>query len=109
MNMRSYSCCTASGGKHREIIALSSLLKLISEENRLRILCILSEGEHCVCELMDHTHISQSLLSHHLKDLKNAGIVMDTKKGLYVHYHLTPKGKRLTDIFLSMMKKEAPI
>jgi DNA-binding transcriptional ArsR family regulator len=44
---------------------------------------------------MDHVGLSQSLISHHLKDLKETGIVVDEKKGLRVYYSLTKKGKRI--------------
>jgi ArsR family transcriptional regulator len=90
MNMNSYSCCTGSNQKN--ITSLSELLKLVSEESRLKLLCILQTGEHCVCEMTEHVNLSQSLISHHLKDLKDAGLVTDTKRGLRVYYALTEKG-----------------
>lgn len=45
---------------------------------------------------MEHVDLSQSLISHHLKDLKDAGIVTDEKRGLYVYYSLTKQGKNIT-------------
>ena len=77
--------------------SLSALLKIVSEESRLKLLCILMKGEHCVCELMDHNDLSQSLISHHLKDLKDAGIVNSRKNGLRVYYSLTDKGQHITN------------
>lgn len=97
MNMRSYSCCSASSKESKQAESLSALLKIVSEETRLRILCILLKGKHCVCELMDHNNLSQSLISHHLKDLKDAGIVNNRKDGLRVYYFLTEKGKNITN------------
>ncbi len=44
---------------------------------------------------MEHVKMSQSLISHHLKDLKDNGIVKDEKKGLRVYYSLTKKGKHI--------------
>ena len=95
MNMNSYSCCTSKSEKSKKIVLLLSLLKVVSEESRLKLLCILQKGSHCVCELMEHVNLSQSLISHHLKDLKDAGIVSDKKKGLRVYYSLTKSGKRI--------------
>lgn len=95
MNMNSYSCCTNKSGESKNIVSLSSLLRVVSEESRLKLLCILRDGSHCVCELMEHVNLSQSLISHHLKDLKDAGIVSDKKKGLRVYYSLTKKGKNI--------------
>lgn len=72
------------------------LLKVVAEENRLRILCILKKGEHCVCQIIDYLDLSQSLVSHHLKSLKDAGLIQDSKRGLWVYYTLTEKGKRIS-------------
>jgi len=98
MNMSSYSCCSPHSNEASKVTKTSSLLKVVSEESRLQLLCILRSGEHCVCELMDHVDLSQSLISHHLKDLKEAGIIQDEKRGLYVYYTLTKQGKRITDL-----------
>lgn len=84
---------------------MSLLLKLMSEESRLKLLCILLNGEHCVCELMEHTKMSQSLISHHLKDLKDMGVVADEKKGLRVYYSLTEKGRKVTNLIFRIPKE----
>jgi ArsR family transcriptional regulator len=96
--MDSYSCCSPSSKESKQVSKLSTLLKLICEETRLELLCILRQGKHCVCELMEHVDLSQSLISHHLKDLKDAGVVSYEKRGLKVFYFLTDKGKHVTDI-----------
>lgn len=97
MNMASYSCCTPSKVEYSKVDKLSSLLKLVAEPSRLKILCILRRGEHCVCEFEDHVGLSQSLLSHHLADLRDAGLILGEKKGLNVHYALTPEGIRVVE------------
>jgi ArsR family transcriptional regulator len=106
MNMGSYSCCSPSSNDSKQITSLAGTLKLVSEESRLKLLCMLRRGEHCVCELMDHAGMSQSLISHHLSDLKEAGIVIDDKRGLRVYYALTEKGKHITNLLFSIPKKE---
>jgi ArsR family transcriptional regulator len=82
---------------------------IVSEESRLKILCILRQGKHCVCEIMEHITLSQSLISHHLRDLKKAGIVTDEKQGLRVYYSLTDKGRHITQVLFSISKKEGYI
>ena len=106
MNMSSYNCCVQDKHEFKEIQPLSSLLKLIGEESRLKILCILKQGRHCVCEVEKHIGLSQSLISHHLKDLKVAGLISDEKKGLWVHYSLTKKGHKLANILFKSLNKE---
>jgi len=109
MNMGSYSCCSSSSKESKQVVSLSSLLKLVSEESRLKLLCLLRNGEHCVCELMEHVEMSQSLISHHLKDLKDADVVEDEKRGLRVYYALTDKGKHITNLLFSIPQKEVEL
>lgn len=63
-------------------------LKAIADEKRLGILSRLAGGECCVCELQETLGISQSLLSHHLRILKDAGLVTDRRAGRWVHYSM---------------------
>jgi len=100
--MNSYSCCSSKSNKSKQITSLSSLLHIVSEESRLKLLCILQKGSHCVCEMMEHVDLSQSLISHHLKDLKEAGIVQDEKKGLRVYYSLTKKGEQIINSLFNL-------
>jgi len=104
MNMRSYKCCFSTGSESKEVGELSTLLKLISDNSRLKLLCILKNGEHCVCELIEHTKLSQSLISHHLKDLKEAGLVVDRKDSKWVYYSLTSKGIKITNLIFKIKK-----
>ena len=107
MNMNSYNCCLVKEEGFKKIGRLLPLLKLIGVSNRLQILCILSYNEHCVCEINKYIKSSQSLVSHHLKDLKNGGLIEDRKEGLNVFYSLTPEGKRITDIIFEIYPKES--
>lgn len=72
------------------ISSLHSLLKLLSEETRLQILAILANGEHCVCEIVDHLQLPQNLVSYHLKLLKEAGFVQSRRNGSWILYRLSP-------------------
>ncbi len=91
MNMGSYNCCVPETKEFTQVSSLSTLLKLVGEESRLKLLCLLHQGEHCVCEMLEHFDMSQSLVSHHLSDLKEAGLVSIRKDGRQVHYSLTAK------------------
>lgn len=100
--MDSYDCCKVDKKEYQQVTSLSSLLKLVGEENRLKILCILKQGKHCVCEIEEHVNLSQSLISHHIKDLRDAGLIKDDKKQSWVFYSLTKKGKKITDLIFSL-------
>ena len=66
----------------------AALFHALSDEKRLRILSLLQTGEHCVCELSDALDLPQSLLSFHLKTLREAGLVADRREGRWVYYAL---------------------
>lgn len=106
--MRSYNCCKPSLVDSNIIEETAKLLKLLSEPNRLRILCVLGNGEeHCVCEFEDHLpDISQSLLSHHLADLKNAELVVSEKKGQRVYYTITDDGATITKQIFNLKEEK---
>ncbi len=104
--MRSYTCCTTQYTS-TDVASLAPILKTIGEPNRLRILCILqSSEEHCVCEFSEHMKdVSQSLLSHHLADLREAGLVQSEKRGLRVYYRLTQSGADIIKTVSSLTTK----
>jgi len=74
-----------------ELKKVVDFLKIINEENRLEILCLLRKGEQCVCEIWQCLKLPQNLTSHHLKVLKNFGLIFPEKRGLKVFYKLNQK------------------
>jgi ArsR family transcriptional regulator, arsenate/arsenite/antimonite-responsive transcriptional repressor len=66
----------------------TALFKALSDENRLRIVDMLSCGELCACKLLEHFNITQPTLSHHMKVLTDCGLVVSRKDGIWTHYCL---------------------
>jgi len=63
----------------------------LADETRLRLLLLLaSEGELCVCELTHALRLPQPKISRHLALLRDAGIVMDRREGIWIHYRVSP-------------------
>ena len=62
--------------------------KALSDENRLTIIHSLKNNEKCACKLLDELNISQSTLSHHMKILCDAGLVIFRKEGKWMHYRI---------------------
>jgi ArsR family transcriptional regulator len=85
-----FDCCKTkkSKTKFKEVV---DFLKVISEENRLKILCFLQKQEKCVCEIWQCLKLPQNLVSHHLKVLKDLGLISSKKVGLKVFYKLNKK------------------
>ena len=92
-----FDCCQPSSRENWKIRKTASLLKIIAEENRLKILCLLRKGGLCVCEILEKLDLAQNLVSHHLSVLKKNNLVVDNKKGRKVFYSLTQKGKELIE------------
>jgi len=88
-----------------DVDTLSIQLKALSDPHRLRILDRLRGGEHCVCELMDVIDAGQSLLSFHLKTLKDAGLVTDRREGRWMHYALNADALRGVAAFLQSLAR----
>lgn len=84
-----------------------AVLAALSEEKRLRILDVLRDGEHCVCDLMAHMDAAQSLLSHHLKVLKEAGLVTDRKEGRWSYYRMVPDAVAELETFVAGLREDA--
>jgi ArsR family transcriptional regulator len=87
---------------------LTRRFKALSDPNRLRILDRLRAGERCVCELTDVLDAGQSLLSFHLKALKEAGLVTERPEGRWTHYRLAPAGLREIVAFVGSLSKRTP-
>jgi ArsR family transcriptional regulator len=66
----------------------AEILKSLSSARRLQIINLLSYGEMCVCDLTENLDVSQPNISHHLKVLKNAGLIQSKKNGKWVFYEL---------------------
>ena len=87
------SCCSArecaSERHYPGLEEVARLCRALSDETRLAILKQLTEqGEVCACDFLACCTVAQPTLSHHLKVLRDAGLVSAVKRGLWVHYSL---------------------
>ena len=60
--------------------------RALGDETRLRVFESLVDGEQCVSELMEVLGLGQSLVSHHLRTLRQAGLVTLRRDGRRIHY-----------------------
>lgn len=81
-------------------------LKALADQNRLKLLACLKDGEVCVCDFVSVLGISQPAVSQHLRKLKEAEILTERKVGTWKHYRL--KEPR-TPIVQSVMNALPPI
>ena len=86
------------------IAELASTLRVISEENRLRMVSLLVRQEMCVCDIIAATGLGQSLVSHHLGVLRRTGLVRDRREAQWVYYSIDPAGlAELNAAFLRLL------
>lgn len=66
----------------------ASVLKVLADDTRLAVVELLMKGPMSVSEINDELQIEQTLLSHHLRTLRNAGLVTTQREGKHVMYSL---------------------
>lgn len=84
-------------------------LQALADENRLRIVEALRDGERCVCKLQEDLGLGQSLLSHHLRALRESGLVLDRKEGRWVHYSLSDATVEELESYLRGLREDAAV
>ncbi|MEP7343950.1 MAG: metalloregulator ArsR/SmtB family transcription factor [Gemmatimonadaceae bacterium] len=83
-----------------DLTRLTGQFRALSDQNRLKIIDLLRDGERCVCELTDALDVGQSLLSFHLKTLKEAGLVTDRRDGRWAYYALNEEAFQQLEEFV---------
>ncbi|MGB9765209.1 MAG: ArsR/SmtB family transcription factor [Candidatus Saccharicenans sp.] len=83
------------------------IFRLFSDPKRLKIFLLLLDSELCVCEMMDILKVEQSLLSHQLKVLRDAGLIESRRHGRWIFYGVPPKRQQqLRPLFEAWLKDE---
>jgi ArsR family transcriptional regulator len=71
-----------------EIEKAATILKLLGDKTRLTMVKMLDSNDCCVCEFVEIFKASQPAISQHLRKLKDAGIVKETRRGQWIIYSL---------------------
>lgn len=78
----------AETGRRDGAAELASAFKALGDPTRLRILAVLADATRCVCEIQEAVDVPGNLLSHHLKVLREAGLIEGERRGRWIDYHL---------------------
>jgi ArsR family transcriptional regulator len=75
---------------------MARVAKALGDPIRMQLVDVLRKhaGKVCVCELVPLFDVSQPTLSHHLKKLREAGIVDSERQGLWAYYYVKPEGTK---------------
>ncbi len=71
-----------------QTIEIAQIFKALADENRLKIVQLLSCGSLCACKILESFEFSQPALSQHMKVLIKAGVVKGERQGNWMHYSL---------------------
>ncbi|MGQ9921486.1 MAG: ArsR/SmtB family transcription factor [Desulfobacca sp.] len=80
--------------------SLARLFKLLSDANRLRILFAIGKEKKSVSEIVSETSLSQTLVSFHLRPLRESGMLTTARQGPFVYYSLAEPA--IIDLLLSL-------
>lgn len=88
------ACCSPAGGGVLDAAAaerLARVFKALSDPTRVRLLSMIAAGENgeaCVCDLTAPVGLSQPTVSHHVKQLADAGLVTREQRGRWAYYRV---------------------
>jgi len=84
-------------------VRMAMIAKALGDPIRLQVVDVLRKhaGKVCVCELVPLFDVSQPTLSHHLKTLRQAGIVDAERRGLWAYYYVRPDALKELTAWLS--------
>jgi ArsR family transcriptional regulator len=97
---KSEPCCSplvAPAMTETRTAALAAQLKALADPTRLRMLDLLAQQPEplCVCDLTGQFTQNQPTISHHLRILREAGLIDTEKRGIWAYYWATPEGHEL--------------
>lgn len=83
-------CCPPARIPRMEVGAEAELFKALGDPHRLTILAALKGADHdvCVCDFTDALPLNQPAVSHHLRILREAGLITAQRRGTWVYYRL---------------------
>ena len=73
---------------------IREIFKALADGTRLDVFRLIAaqEGEICACDIVDRFDVSQPTIAHHLKVLRNAGLITVSRRGVWAYYAVDPQG-----------------
>jgi len=88
------ACCSPVTGGVLDVVAadrLARMFKALGDPTRVRLLSLIAahqDGEACICDLTEPVGLSQPTVSHHMKQLVDAGLVTREQRGKWAYYRV---------------------
>lgn len=84
----------------QDVKNITVVFKAFCDENRIKILRLLANGEKCACKLLEEMNVTQPTLSHHMKILCDSGIVVGRKDGKWMYYSISADGAEIAKKYI---------
>lgn len=84
----------------QDVKNITVVFKAFCDENRIKILRLLANGEKCACKLLEEMNVTQPTLSHHMKILCDSGIVVGRKEGKWMYYSISADGAEIAKKYI---------
>src|SRR5580698_9605035 len=105
-------CCPPAKIVETDFEPAAALLKAIADPYRLTMLATLAtaEDEVCVCDFTDALPLNQPTVSHHLRILREVGLVTCDRRGTWVYYRLAADARdRLTEALATVFRQKMTV
>ena len=101
-------CCPPAKVIRKNFEPAATLLKALADPYRLTMLATLAVNEHevCVCDFTDAMPLNQPTVSHHLRILREADLVVCERRGTWVYYQLAPGARDRIDDALTLVFRQ---
>ena len=98
--------CAARPPKVGDTSAAAAVFRAMADPQRLRILAMIAQcdGEVCVCDLNDCVRLLQPTVSHHLKVLRETGLIDGTRRANWVYYRLADGARERLQAALALVQ-----
>ena len=99
--IQSNTCCSAPNAPRemteREREQMLAVFKALADGTRLDVFRLIAAQEEpiCACDIVDRFDVSQPTIAHHLKVLRNAGLITVSRRGIWAYYAVDPQGAEL--------------
>jgi ArsR family transcriptional regulator len=104
---RPEDCPPTKSRKRRSLGAVAPLVKALADETRLAIVELLlgADDELCACDIEDAFDVSQSTISHHMRVLRESGLIDAERRGQWVYYAPTKAARAALDALVAAAAK----
>jgi DNA-binding transcriptional ArsR family regulator len=92
---------------YKDVVKLQLIFQTLSDSSRLKILKYINDKECSVTQITEGTRLSQPLVSHHLRTLRERQILETNRDGPFIYYRI--KDKRLLEIFSMILEVAGPL